>query len=152
MKVERLIGPLAISLVTAALVLGFREVGTPGHARTISLDQLRVDRLASTAMALHRAYGLGHPALPVVPRRTILEVDPVTSTPLEYRRLTAVRYVLCAVFDGPSEEKNDVADNFYPQEHFPHGSGRACYVLRVTDDAPDPQPFDTRESKPLTKR
>lgn len=147
MKVERLIGPLAISLVTAALVLGFRYVGTPGHARTISLDRVRVDRLASTAMSLHRAYGLGHSALPLVARETLLEDDPVTGKPYEYRRLTAVRYALCAVFDASAEDKNDVADNFYPQEHFPHGAGRTCYAFLVTDDAPDPQPFATRGSK-----
>jgi hypothetical protein len=148
MKVERLIGPLAISLVAVGLVLGFRNVGTPGHARSISLDQVRVDRLASTAMSLHKAYGLDHPALPLLARGTLLEDDPVTGKPYEYRRLTAVRYLLCAVFDAPSEEKNDVADNFYPQAHFPHGAGRACYAFLVTEDAPDPQAFATRGSNP----
>ena len=114
-------------LVVAVVLVGIYLTGSPREARVRSLDRQRVEALTRLSAAIN-AYRYDHNALPpsldeaaraepgIAPANL---VDPENGAPYAYRATGADKYVLCAVFDGPSEADDEI--------RWRHGRGRACF-------------------------
>lgn len=137
-------------VVLASLVLGFFNVGTPQHARQVSLDERRSGDLQNIAEVIHERYAaekstpftlpksLDDFALPATcPQGTSYyahcKQDPETGVPYAYQpEPTGTKYRLCATFASPSEQR--------PDDPWAHPAGRKCFSLDASrEPAPVPE-------------
>lgn len=123
---QRIATVMTIVVVAGGVAAGFAAMGPPSRARTIALDQRRVEDLIDIA---GRVRDRGGP-LPVffttdpgIPR------DPVTGMPYVYVKETAVRYRLCATFAAAAG-----ADGPIPR--WRHPAGPACFRFERDGIAP----------------
>jgi hypothetical protein len=148
---RRILPFAAIAVVVGGLIWAFVTIGTPGHARLVALDRIRIANLYEIALAMHDRFGTstGLPAtLPsnlkpldsgVVGTSDNFANDPVSGMPYEYRRIDPKTYRLCATF----------ALSYRPMRpagrDWKHPSGHTCFEIDVhkiptradfSDDAP----------------
>jgi hypothetical protein len=142
MRLDRIFVFLAVALVLSGLVLAFRVIGTPSHARFVAIDERRVRDLQWIAGGLHERYGAGA-TLPARLPEAVQKSDPATRVPYEFTRLSASEYRLCATFASRSDpEENSGYDAAPPYRlNWRHGAGRTCYKLDVKNGAVDPEKF-----------
>lgn len=121
----------ALALVGFAIVVGFRQIGSPAAQRFSAADARRRFDLSSAARALHRkwiARGAKDFVLPAKIQdlqETGLTggaiIDPVTAQPYGYFPLQGTDYRLCATFSRPSPSG-------VPAQ-WRHSAGLACFSL-----------------------
>jgi hypothetical protein len=143
----RLYAVIACLLVAAGLVAAFVTIGSPGHARMLRMDRLRVADLKNIAKALHQGYEQNRDVPKALPRnlpasyydssedaqwvqRRDFTHDPQTHEPYSFDRIDAKKYRLCAVFALASESETDAGKPVLT--FWSHGAGRTCYVLDAT--------------------
>lgn len=130
MKRSLMFAIAACGLVAVGLWAAFAAIGPPSYARKVALDEDRIDDLKDISARLRTRYGdVGSfpAALPAIWKR-----DPVTKRPYEYRRIDKSHYVLCAVFDAPSDTGTTGGTSFWT-----HGTGKKCYTF---DRSSEPVP------------
>lgn len=119
---ERLFAALASVVVAAALLLGFLDFGTLGHARAVAFDHRRIETLLAIANGIHE--GGSKEPLPrdlATAAGANVRLDPETRLVVSYRPLGGSRYELCAPFKTASTEPLHPA--------FAHPAGRTCFAL-----------------------
>jgi len=122
MKLAPILSVAACLIVAAGLWIGFVAIGPPGRAREIALDEKRVDDLKDISSRLRRRYhDMG--SFPVT-LPSNWATDPVTKRPYEYTRAGRAHFVLCAVFDAPSDNEDNGGTTFWK-----HGSRKQCYTF-----------------------
>ncbi|MDQ6767853.1 MAG: DUF5671 domain-containing protein [Candidatus Eremiobacteraeota bacterium] len=121
----------AVALVSALVILGFIQSGSPARQRAIAVDDRRVGRLARIATALYnQVTNVPTKNLKRLPR-TLDQIpslsadeykDPATGSPFEYHAANGTKYQVCAVFDADSSSQTIPAA-------WAHPAGRYCYDL-----------------------
>jgi hypothetical protein len=120
---DRAYGTFGLGLAALALGFGFFGVGTPAHARDVTMDDRRIGSLVTIVARVRSDFVNKH--LTTVPAtleglgllpETLL--DPETKQPYEYRTLGGSAFEVCATF----VQSESVS---YPT--YRHGSGRTCF-------------------------
>ena len=133
MKGQGLLLAIVTAVVIAAIVTGFLAMGTPGEARKVALDQVRVENLRDLSNGIFyswnkrrrlpprslEAHMKGKPLLATMR-------DPVTKVPYGYRDLGNGRFELCATFDTAIE-----ADEADFGSEWAHPAGPHCFRFDV---------------------
>lgn len=134
MRLERLLPAAALVLVAAGAVLAFIVIGSPHHARQLTLDKLREADLTAIAPDVHARYA--HAALPGTLSGSLARRDPATHEAYDYQRTDKQSYVLCATFDANrSDEKAETP----PDTVFAHGRGHTCFAIDAAQTPPEPR-------------
>lgn len=128
MRTDRVFIIAAAGIVLVGLVLAFVLIGTPQHARSITIDAERAHDLQTIAMGMHERFG-NSARIPTLLPQDIVKTDPVTKQPYAFRPIDAKHYALCATFTNPSETED---------RGWPHAAGRTCYRFDVADDSAEP--------------
>ena len=125
---SRRFGIAATVAVMAAFGTGLILAGPPASQRRIEADRRRVQDLreAANVIKVKHDQGAGLPDS----LAGIVNADPETAAPYEYRKLGASGYQLCAAFAGASEEPRNAAG------FWRHGAGRQCFTLDAAKPAP----------------
>ncbi len=134
MSAERLYVVTACAIVAVGLILAFAYLGSPGHARAVALDRVRIHALETIASRLDK-----HGSLPSRLPKNLMESDPTTHQAYNYRRLDARHYQLCATFETASEKHienvPDVGDGYvnyqYAPRNWSHPAGHHCFYLDI---------------------
>ncbi len=116
------------AVVIAALAGAFFALGSPGHQRSLRLDERRMNDLGQLSARIER-HAKSQGALP--PELSVLEsgdvfpipADPDTDAPYEYKLVDANHYQLCAVFALPSAD-----DNRQQYGDRRHAAGKQCFT------------------------
>lgn len=123
-----IMGIVATTVVTTAVVLGLRGVGPPNQERSRQIDARRVDDLRGIADTVDLYWTREQrlpgalSALPNYRGAMTGLTDPVTERPYEYRAGTASVFELCGHFDteGPPSSGDEL---------WRHPAGRYCFEL-----------------------
>lgn len=137
---------LATLAAVAAVIAGFRLLGSPAQQRLLSLDEDRRRDLQNISDTLRLEYSAaaGQASAPLP--ETLAEAnflttaflsDPVTEVPYEYRRLSDSTYELCATFSAASPENTEPSLR-YVDPLWAHPEGRHCYEFDVASREPKP--------------
>ncbi len=148
MNIRQILPYAAIAVVVGGLVWAFATIGTPGHARLVSLDRIRSSNLYEIAQAMYDGFGTSG-ALPatlpadlkprdagIIGTRGNFMNDPGNGTPYEYRRIDRNRYRLCATF-ALAYRPTRPGDRGWK-----HPSGHTCFEFDVRKSAIDPNDVD----------
>jgi hypothetical protein len=117
MTLGRIAAILTFVVVAGGIGAGFAAIGPPSRARTVALDERRVDDLIDIAGrvrnrgALPAAFSASEHGNPH---------DPVTGAPYTYVKESATRYRLCATFAAAAEVDASPAQ-------WRHPAGSACF-------------------------
>lgn len=133
MRKEAAFGIAAGVLVSAALILGYQQLGGRTRQRDLRADAARVNDLRAIAVALHEEW-MRQAKLPsklaeVSQRSEAIELritDPITSVPYEYAPKTGTSYELCATFVAGSGSEQDWPET---SRRWTHAKGRYCFAL-----------------------
>ena len=137
MKLDRLFGVAACVIVALGLVLAFRVIGPPSHARLIALDQQRISDLESIASRVHDRFGQTTRGLPERLPSDLQARDPVTRREYTFQRIDAKSYMLCARFALAAESEN--VERSSSTQKWPHGAGLTCYKFNVSSSVVAPR-------------
>ena len=129
-KLDRLFGVAACVIVALGLVLAFRVIGPPSHARLIALDQQRVSDIESIASRVHDRFGQTTGGLPRRLPSDLQARDPVTRRGYTFQRIDAKSYMLCARFALAAESEN--VEQWPSPQNWPHDAGLTCYKFNVS--------------------
>jgi hypothetical protein len=145
----------ALALITVAA--GFFIIGTPREMRSLRTDQERVDDLRNIQYNVFSYWqtkrelpaslaDLNDPLFGVV-----VDTDPITNQPYEYRAEGDTSFTLCATFDLPSRDTRGMGE--YPRmmgyseafpgsndESFEHQAGRTCFTRTIDPERYPPVP------------
>ena len=128
MKVERVFFLGVCIFVVAGIVAAFLTIGPPSRARTLALDNRRLDDIRVISSTLKVRYGEATAKLPEsLP-------DDLPSAAVAYRRTDARHYRLCATF-AAADELEPSRDDLEPYT-WHHGAGRTCYAFEVSEATP----------------
>jgi hypothetical protein len=133
---DLLVAVVALLVVLAVLVLGFRRLGPPRSHRAINADVRRVEDLRAIARQICARQ---ESQLPVThgelkPGHRMNLKDPVTGAYYEYHPKSATAYELCATFATDSAGEDE---GYSPVSPFwSHPAGRRCYQLDSSKTAP----------------
>lgn len=146
MKRSTIFGWGATIVVTAAVVVGFIQAGSPADERARRFDQQRVTDLQSLSAAIDQYYNnAGSLSLPATiddlrKSRDIYLMgvtDPETGVAYEYRSTGKGTYELCATFTTDSandqyvNEKSMPVPVGSPPMMWSHGAQRTCFQLKA---------------------
>ena len=138
---RRVVGTVAVVVVTGVVAYGFAQLGPPSEERHRRLDHRRVEDLKRIAHAVDRFVSrrerlpasidevVGDSQLKsgVASRLHAQNVrDPLTAQPYAYRVLTDETYEMCATFDRASP------DGWFQRRHgafWSHLQGAQCFLL-----------------------
>jgi hypothetical protein len=128
MNARHLLAGTAIASVVAVLAAAFSLTGSPSHQRQLALDRRRVALLQQTAYAIAQRYD--EASLPDALPDAIVQNDPESGRPFEYRRMSGTRYQLCATFALAGEDDPAYA---YGEDasRWNHGPGKRCFTERI---------------------
>ena len=128
---ETIAGAGAVAAVLISVALAFAVTGSPGHQRSLALDEQRVRDIETISSFLSVPSDRG--SLPITLPSDIVRIDPSTKRPYEYRRLNAHRYRLCATFDLAAP-RGDAPYAYYGNSRVSsHRAGRQCFVIDATE-------------------
>jgi hypothetical protein len=122
-------GTVVAVVVTAAIVTGIYELGSPSEERARRLDERRVQDLSGIARAAdvywtrHMRLPASLEALQTETGANITIADPDTGMIYEFRPLEGEKYELCAVFNGESRDSERGVDAGF----WSHRDGRQCF-------------------------
>ncbi len=127
-------------LVALGVALALSIVGTPTQAHQAALDQRRIDDLNRIRIRLSDMYTSDRKIpdrLHARASEALDLVDPESGARYPYRRESATRYRLCAVFAQESEVKDPQALPW--SESWSHGRGLTCFALDASKQAERPR-------------
>lgn len=128
MTPSRLIPIAAILIVVAVVGAGLFSIGSPARARAEALDARRVRDLADMASDLHENYTDANKTVPAT--FALTRRDPNAEQSYGFKRLSSLRYELCATFELPTpSSRNDET----PSSFWRHPAGNHCYLLDVRE-------------------
>jgi hypothetical protein len=144
MTARRILPFVALVVVVGGLIWAFVTIGTPGHARLVTLDRIRIANLYEIAAAMNNRFDTSN-GLPVslphdlkpndfgtVGTRGNFTVDPASGAAYEYRRIDRSTYRLCATF----------ALSYRPpqpaEREWKHPFGHTCFHFDVHTTPIDP--------------
>ena len=126
----------ATVVVIAVVILGFREMGSPGTQRLRQADRRRVQALARIAQQVQNRWR-SNKSLPAD-----LEAfggtdkkDPVSGRPFGYHVKSGSAYELCATF--ALGDNRDAAQNNNGNDSWTHPQGDYCFQLDAAQLVPN---------------
>ncbi len=136
----------AISIITlAAVVYGITIIGSPAQQRARNFDQMRVNDLMSIQSQIVYTQWQNKGTVPTSLDALkdpisgyAVPVDPETSAPYEYKKLSSNSFELCATFDTSDSQNQQVTNTKvarpmapYPvnsvNENWQHDTDRVCF-------------------------
>jgi hypothetical protein len=125
----------AVIIVAAAIVLGFRNLGTPARERQIRQDVRTAQALQTLANKITMTWRAGK-TMPVnlahfVPAE--VTNDPTTHAPFIYHAKSGTQYELCATFLTDDRDERQSEASFWL-----HSKGAYCFELDASQEPPPP--------------
>jgi hypothetical protein len=126
---DSLLAAIASVLVVAAVIRGLFMIGPLDEQRKRKFDEKRIADLQQASTSINYYYSTHHElpehltALAGEPGLKIQLIDPETSDPYSYKKLSADTYELCAKFSMESDDRMDF--------RWSHKAGKTCYRLTV---------------------
>lgn len=139
---------LVIAVVLGVVVFGFTMVGTPGNARKLRFDQIRVSNLQDIQSEIiyywQNAQKLPNDLSELNSSKSrygsqyIKPVDPVTGKDYTYKVNGPEEFMLCATFDLSSEDPwavDRTAPKYnYEYESWDHEAGSHCFTRKINKE------------------
>lgn len=124
----------AAIVILVAVVVGFWNLGSPGHERQIRQDLRTVQALHRLAMQINQSWKGSNDALPSNLERFPITVkqDPTTHAPFVYHPKSASQYELCATFLSDDRETAPQSD----AQFWLHPGGAQCFQLDASVNVP----------------
>lgn len=139
LSTQRIIALVSSLLVVSAVLYAFFLLGSPSDQRAIAFDETRVQdvaQLSSSVEAYHQETGALPDSLADLKglRFAVFQLsDPRTGEAYEYRKVSALSYEVCAVFETDSSKQPKLRQNPFFFEPSEHGVGRTCFVRDVVE-------------------
>lgn len=135
-----------IVIVILTVVTGFVLVGSPKTRRLLQWDQQRVSSLQNIVQEMYYPQTNNTPNKPLPENSEAFAHrfrDPETDKPLEYRKINADKFEVCATFTFPAENIDQLnapyptkpVDPYYIQPDFTalenHAAGHQCFSYTI---------------------
>jgi hypothetical protein len=126
---------VATIAVAAVVILGFRELGSPGTQRLKQADRRRVQALAQLAQEVSNTWRVADKSLPddLEKLSGANKKDPLSGMPFAYHKKSSSGYELCATF---ATDDRDTAQTGNADNSWFHPKGDYCFQLDASRPVP----------------